>query len=154
MEVFNWNSINIEELEQDEVVSRRLNEIHKQVVGAVKVDKKNSPGFEPTPAQSKSVSVMTGLGMTPAQISDILVIEESLLKQFYKRELAGASPYVNLAVSKKALEMALSGNHPDMTKFWLKTRAGWRETNNVEITGKDGGAIEINSAKATLMAGL
>jgi hypothetical protein len=154
MEVFNWNSINIEELEQDEVVTRRLNEIHKEVVGAAKVDKKNSPGFDPTPTQSKSVSVMTGLGMTPSQISDILVIEESLLKAYYKRELAGASPYVNLAVAKKALEMALSGQHPDMTKFWLKTRAGWRETNNVELTGKDGGPIEVSGAKATLMAGL
>jgi hypothetical protein len=97
---------------------------------------------------------MTGLGMKAKQISDILLIEEKLLNTFYKRELAGASPYVNLAVSKKALEMALSGNHPEMTKFWLKTQAGWRETNNVEITGKDGGAIEINSAKATLLQGL
>lgn len=154
MEVFDWRNINIEELDNDDEVKARINKIHKEVVGGAKIDKLNSPGFEPTPAQSKSVSVMTGLGMTPAQISDILLIEESLLKVYYKRELAGASPYVNLAVAKKALEMALSGQHPDMTKFWLKTRAGWRETNNVELTGKDGGPIEVSGAKATLMAGL
>lgn len=154
MEVFSWNSINVSELDNDDVVKRRLADIHHKVTRAEMVDKKNSPGFDPTPAQSKSVSVMTGLGMTPGQISDILLIEEKLLKKFYNRELAGAAPYVNLAVSKKALEMALSGNHPDMTKFWLKTRAGWKETNNIELTGKDGGAIEINSAKATLLEGL
>lgn len=154
MDAFNWSSINIPDLEDDVSVKNRLARIHSQVTKSEQVNKHNSPGFDPGPTQSKSISVMTGLGMSPRQISDILLIEEKLLKKFYARELAGAAPYVNLAVSKKALEMALSGQHPDMTKFWLKTQAGWRETSNVEITGKDGGAIEINSAKATLLAGL
>jgi hypothetical protein len=154
MEPFNWNSINVQELEDDASVKNRLSRIHSQVTKAEQVNKLNSPGFDPGPTQSKTICVMTGLGMSIKQISDILLIEEKMLKLFYKRELEGAAPYVNLAVSKKALEMALSGNHPEMTKFWLKTQAGWRETSNVEVTGKDGGAIEINSAKATLLAGL
>lgn len=154
MEKFEWSGINIDDLEDDDKVKARLSKIHNQVVSSEKVNKEGSPGFDPSPTQSKTVSVMTGLGMSPKEISDILLIEEKILKLFYIRELAGASPYVNLAVAKKALEMALSGQHPDMTKFWLKARAGWKETNNVELTGKEGGAIEVSGAKATLMAGI
>jgi len=28
--------------------------------------------------------------------------------------------------------------------FWLKTRAGWRETSLYEVSGRDGGPIEVS----------
>lgn len=153
MEKFDWNAIDIDDLDDEDNINERLKTIHDAVIKSEKVDKYNSPGFEPTTAQSKTVSIMTGLGMSPKEISDILVIEESLLKMYYNRELSGASPYVNLAVAKVALRMALSGQSADMTKFWLKSRAGWRETSNVELTGKDGGPLELSTAKSVLLGG-
>lgn len=33
----------------------------------------------------------------------------------------------NVTVQSKAYEMAVSGDHPTMTMFWLKTRCGFRE---------------------------
>ena len=152
MEKFDWKNIDLEELDNDEALNKRLTKLHTEVVG--EVDKYNSPGFDPTPAQARTVSVMKGLGMSTKEIGDILLIEDSLLKLYYKRELSGASPYVNLAVAKVALSMALSGQSADMTKFWLKTQAGWRETNNIELTGANGAPLELTTAKATLLGTL
>jgi hypothetical protein len=43
-----------------------------------------------------------------------------------------------LNVSRSAYRMAISEEHPDMTKYWLKCRAGWKETQTIEHVGKDG----------------
>ena len=37
-----------------------------------------------------------------------------------------------------------------MTKFWLKSRAKWKETSAVEVSGPDGGPMEFTSAKEKL----
>ena len=39
-------------------------------------------------------------------------------------------------VSQTAYQMAVSGEHPAMTMFWLKTRARWKEVHHVEVEGK------------------
>jgi hypothetical protein len=40
--------------------------------------------------------------------------------------------------------MAISGQHPAATFFWLKTRAGWRETDRLEHTGPNGQPVVID----------
>ena len=45
------------------------------------------------------------------------------------------------------MAMATSGTMPVMTIFWLKVREGWRENDRLEITGKDGGPIEMTSVE-------
>lgn len=42
----------------------------------------------------------------------------------------------NMAVSKTAYSMAVSGKVPAMTMFWLKCRARWKETTHHEVSGK------------------
>jgi len=44
-------------------------------------------------------------------------------------------------VGKGLLKKALDGNLTAMI-FYLKTQAGWREKESLELTGKDGGPIE------------
>ena len=80
----------------------------------------------------------------------MLNIDEKILKRFYKRELSVSGKISNMVVARKALEMAASGRFPDMTKFWLKSRAKWKETSGLEITGKDGGPVEVSSARDKL----
>jgi hypothetical protein len=84
----------------------------------------------------------------------VLNIDQKLLKQFYSRELSVAGKISNLVVARKALEMASSGRFPDMTKFWLKSQAGWKETSGIELTGKDGGPVEVVSARDKLAQAL
>ena len=112
---------------------------------------KGSPGFDPSPEQAHQVEQMVALGMADQEISAILRIEPKLLQKYYKYELETARGRINQAVARIALQMALSGALPDMTRFWLKTRAGWKETKVTEITGKDGGAIEFMETKRRLL---
>jgi len=118
---------------------------------ARKADLKGSPGFDPGPEQALQVEQMSALGMSPMDISSVLRIEPKLLEKFYKYELETATSRINHSVAKVALQMALSGTTPDMTKFWLKTRAGWKETKAVELTGQGGGPIEFQEIKRRMI---
>jgi hypothetical protein len=112
---------------------------------------KGSPGFEPGPEQADQVEKMAALGMSPRDIGAILRIETKLVEKYYKYELETASNRINGAVAKVALQMALSGAQPDMTKFWLKTRAGWKETVVKEVTGAGGGPIQFQEVKQRML---
>jgi hypothetical protein len=45
---------------------------------------------------------------------------------------------------KDYLTSAVNGN-TSAGMFWMKTRAGWKETNSLELSGANGGAITIIS---------
>lgn len=110
-----------------------------------------SPGFEPGPVQAGQVEKMTALGLSADDIAATLRIEPKLLKKFYKYELETANSRTNAAVAKVALQLAMSGAAPDMTKFWLKTRAGWKETKEVQMTGQNGGPIQFQEVKQRML---
>lgn len=151
--MFNWEDLNLPEYESVEDARARLEEIHSAELERKglpdKVDP-GSPGFKPGPAQSREVSVMAALGLTPKEISVVINVEEKMLKLYYSKELNVSRNIANVVVARKALEMAVSGRFPEMTKFWLKTQAKWKETNALELTGKDGGPVEIGSAREKL----
>jgi hypothetical protein len=88
--------------------------------------------------------------MEAKEIALVLNIEEAMLKAYYTKELKTSHIISNVMVARKALDMAMSGRFPDMTKFWLKSQAKWKEVNSVELTGKDGGPVEVGSARDKL----
>lgn len=151
--MFNWEDLNLPEIESPEQTKHRLDQLYQQQLAdaglKLSVDK-GSPGFNPSVAQSREVQVMAALGLEPSEIALVLNIDEKILKRFYKRELSVSGKISNMVVARKALEMAASGRFPDMTKFWLKSRAKWKETSGLEITGKDGGPVEVSSARDKL----
>jgi hypothetical protein len=151
--MFDWNDLNLPEYESDEECKRRLDEIHAKELKdkgiPTKVDY-GSPGLIPGAQQSREVSVMSALGLSPKEISLVVNVDERLLKSYYSKELQVSRSVANLIVARKALEMAVSGRYPDMTKFWLKSQAKWKETSAVELTGRDGGPVEIDSARDKL----
>lgn len=112
---------------------------------------KGSPGFEPGPEQARQVEQMSALGMSTKDISAILRIEPKLVEKFYNYELETAAARINDRVAKIALQQALSGALPQSTQFWLKHRAGWKETKVTEITGKNGGPVEFAEVKRRMI---
>lgn len=148
--MFNWEDLNLPEYESVEDVKDRLDRIHQREMEAKGVTKVDGSGFRPKSSQSREVSVMAALGLTPKEISQVINVDEKMLTLYYKKELSVSKSVANAVVARKALEMAASGRFPDMTKFWLKSQAKWKETNGVEITGKDGGPVEINTARDKL----
>lgn len=148
--MFNWEDLNLPEYESVDDVKHRLDEIHQKEMESKGITKIDGTGFRPKSSQSREVAVMAALGLTPKEISQVINVDEKMLKLYYQKELSVSRSVANAVVARKALEMAVSGRFPDMTKFWLKSQAKWKETNGIELTGKDGGPLEVGSARDKL----
>lgn len=128
--MIDWESLTLPEYEDPAATKVRLDMIHKQILDEKGINSKpakNSPGFAPTLYQARQVAVMSALGLDPRDIALVLDVEETLLKVYYKKEMRVSHNLANAMVARQALQMALSGRFPDMTKFWLKTRGGWKD---------------------------
>lgn len=112
---------------------------------------RNSPGFLGTPEQAQQIENLASCGMSKEEISRCLNIAPELLDMYYKYEVETGLSRVNAQVARVALGMALSGANADMTKFWLRTQAGWVEKKQVEHVGKNGGPIEFAEIKQRVM---
>ena len=83
------------------------------------------PKFEPTDEQRRMAEGLTGFGMREDEIARLIGIDPKTLRKHFRRELDVGAIRTKAAVAKKAFEMAMSGQHPAMTKFFLERRAGW-----------------------------
>lgn len=152
--MIDWEDLGLPDYEDPKEAKKRLDLIHKQILsdkGINAVPDKNSPGFNPTEYQARQVAVMSALGLDTADIALVLNIEEKMLKLYYNKELRVSHNLANAMVARVALQMAMSGRFPDMTKFWLKTRAQWRENADISISVNEKRANdEYGSAKDRL----
>jgi len=104
---------------------------------------------EPTDKDRKQVSLMAGIGLTHNQIAKIVGISDETLRKYYDKELEVSAAMMNAQVAQNLFSIATSKGAGAVASaiFWMKTRGGWREVERKEITGKDGGAITINTNK-------
>lgn len=90
----------------------------------------------------KRIQKLAGFGLTQEKIADVFNMHRNTFQNRMEKH-----PEVRLAydrgiaqaeadVTEKAYEMAMSGEHPSMTMFWLKCRAKWKDTTRHEIHTK------------------
>ena len=96
--------------------------------------------FVPTEEQRKIVRAMSSYGIPQDDICKVVGISPKTLRLVFRDELDRAAIEATAKVAQTCYQMAISGQHPAATFFWLKTRAGWRETDRHEHTGPGGGA--------------
>lgn len=147
-----WASLNLPSYEDPRDTKVRLDAIHRSILQQKGIDirpEKNSPGFQPSEHQAREVAVMAALGLDPKDIGLVLNVEEKLLKMYYGKELRISHNLANAMVARQALSMAVSGRFPDMTKFWLKSRAGWTEKASEPLSDPSKGE-DTGSAKDRL----
>jgi transcriptional regulator with XRE-family HTH domain len=86
--------------------------------------------------------------LTQDQIADYLGISRPTLAAIFERDEEAGLRYKKGkaraigVIASNLMNKARDGDIACMI-FFLKTQAGWRETNRHEITGADGGAIKI-----------
>lgn len=85
------------------------------------------------------VAELAAGGRSENVICAILNIRPGQLRKHYYNELTHASEIANARVASTALAMATSGASEQMTKFWLKSRAKWRDGDS------EGGAASLFS---------
>lgn len=100
------------------------------------------PPHEPTDQNRLQVKTLAAVGIRHEDIAAKLGISADTLTKYYRKELDDGRVDANAVVAKSLYEQAKTGNTSAMI-FWLKTRAGWKETMVNEHTGADGGPLSI-----------
>jgi hypothetical protein len=96
------------------------------------------PLREFTEDELKTMDVLAASGVPYRVIAEVLSTSESVLSERFRERLADAKIRCNGKVAQTLYQMATSGRHPVATFFWLKTQAGWREVNHVQVSTGDG----------------
>ena len=92
------------------------------------------------------VEAMAGYGIPETEIARTLGekgIDPKTLRRHFRKELDTGATKANLAVAQSLFKLATSGQSPAAAMFWLKCRAGWKETTQLEHTGPQGGPLEL-----------
>ena len=106
--------------------------------------KRGRPPFQPTPEQREMVRMHVAVGLPHDDIARIVInpstgkgIGRATLDKYFREELDTGSAKANADVGGKLYTMAMEGNLGAII-FWLKTRAGYRETSVHELKNADG----------------
>ena len=121
-----------------------------------------TPRFQPSPEQRELVRMLSGIGTRAAEICLLVKnpatgnpIDEKTLRLRFREELDEGMVQANARVGKTLFQFATDpkGGMKAVTAaiFWMKCRAGWKETVVNEVTGKDGTPVEVSHAFLTPM---
>ena len=89
--------------------------------------------YIPNDEHAATVESLSSFGVPHKDIAKYLGIGEPTLTKYYSDILNRSSIQKNLEVANTLYQKALTGDNQSMI-FWLKTRAGWQEKTQVEIT--------------------
>jgi hypothetical protein len=105
--------------------------------------------FTPTDAQREKVAALASYGIPQADIAREVGVSDRTLRKRFRDELDLGTVRANALVAATCFSMARSGTNPAATFFWLKCRAGWRETVDLSLTARQG-ARQIQEALAEM----
>ena len=109
------------------------------------------PPHEPTRATRDLVQLHTMVGTTQETIASIIGIDPKTLRKYYRDELDQSKAKANATIGGALFNKAKSGDTTAMI-FWMKTQAGWKETNVNEHTSPDGSMSPAATQDAVLQA--
>jgi len=87
--------------------------------------------WQPTAKEREQVSMMVALGIPQTAVCAIMGVSDKTLNRVCRYEITTGRAKANAVVGEKLFQAAKRGNVTAMI-FWLKCRAGWRETITIE----------------------
>ena len=95
------------------------------------------PPHEPDPVLRRQVEALAGYGIPEADIAGVVGIDPKTLRRHYRHELDHGHVKANAKVAENLFRKATGEGREAVTAaiFWLKTRAGWRETPQTHEVG-------------------
>jgi len=110
------------------------------------------PAFKPTDSERKQVEAMSGYGLPIEQIA-VLVrdgIHVDTLRAHFATELISGKAKANSGVGRTLFQKAMGGDTAAMI-WWSKTQMRWSETQRHEVSGADGGPLEIKTIERVVV---
>jgi hypothetical protein len=88
---------------------------------------------------------MAGYGVPETDIARVVGIDAKTLRKHYRDELDTGHIKATAKVAEFVFRKATTEGSQAVTAaiFWMKSRAGWKETSLHEVSGRDGAAIEV-----------
>jgi len=93
--------------------------------------------YQPTDDDYCKVEEMVTIGLDQHTIAKVMGVSIATLVKYYRHNLDVAKEKRTAKVAGVAYEMAVSGESPSMTTFWLKTQAGWSPKHHVVVEDKN-----------------
>ena len=94
----------------------------------------------------RQVEAMAGYGVPEADIAGVIGVDPKTLRKHYRGELDHGHVKANAKVAENLYRKATGEGREAVIAaiFWLKTRAGWRETSVHEVGGLNSRPIEVD----------
>jgi len=114
-------------------------------------NKVGRPPHEPTPETRNLVKTLAGFGIPQKDIGTKLGIHDETLRFHYREELDTGAIEANSRVAQNLFKKATGDNNNSVTAaiFWLKTRAQWREKQEIELSGAVDHKHKLDLSKLT-----
>jgi hypothetical protein len=101
-----------------------------------------NPAHKPTEATRTKVEELASYGVNQREIARSIKVNHTTLVKHYRDELDLGSTEANAKVAKtlynKATDPDMTGPSVTAAIFWLKTRARWKDTTDIDVTSSDG----------------
>ena len=104
--------------------------------------RRGRPEHEPTDVTRATVKSLAAFGIPQDAIGRQIGVSENTLRKHYERELDMGLHEANAKMAQTLYKKGLEGDTACMI-FWLKTRARWNETQQVQHLGADGKPIRV-----------
>ena len=96
--------------------------------------KDGRPVFIPTEDQKFLVTMMSSTGIPHERQAKAIGVNSKTLRKYFKKELQVGRNRAHAEIAGALYKRALDGNVPAQI-FYLKTQAGWREAQRLELNG-------------------
>jgi len=115
------------------------------------------PAHKPDDFKRTLVKKLSANGHSQERIAEYMMIDADTLMKYYSEEFNNGKLEDEIELSDIVRKNARTGNQR-AAEFVLACRHRWNKTDALELTGKDGGAIKIESESklslARLLAGI
>ena len=94
----------------------------------IKKTKLGRKPYQPTDKDRTQIKIMATAGIQQSIIARVMGITGPTLRKYFKEELETSMHLANAQVAAALFESAVKTKNVTAQIFWLKTRAGWKET--------------------------
>lgn len=108
--------------------------------------------FNPTDAERKQVEAMSGYGLPIEHIAVLIRngISADTLTKYFGPELISGKAKANSSVGRTLFQKAINGDTTAMI-WWSKTQMRWKDTSHLELSGLDGGAVQMEQVRRVIV---